>query len=254
MQRAIPPILDLPPLALPITVVGDVHLSEEDDELTLRFLNWLEGQAGRGGTLVLLGDIFDLWVGRAQQTDPLPARVFRVLKRLAESGTRLTFMPGNRDLLFSGVDGVPIELWPDPVRIRQGERTVVYTHGDQLCTADTGYLGMRDFFYGPGGTLMNWLIPFRAKRWMGEGMRRLSTRATGRKDTTTMDIDYAEAMRWMEHYEAEVLVAGHVHTGVHHRFAGPPAREVLVLKDWERSGGVIVSEGEAFRLALADHG
>lgn len=251
MLRAIPPILDLPPLALPITVVGDVHLGEDDEELTARFLRWLEGQQGRGGTLVLLGDIFDLWVGRAQQHDPLPARVVSALKRLTDTGTTVAFMPGNRDLLFQGVDDVPIEQWPDPVRTRQGDRTVVYTHGDQLCTADTGYLGMRDFFYGPGGTLMNWVIPYRAKRWMGEGMRRLSKRATGRKSAVSMDIDYAEALRWMEHYEADVLVAGHVHTGVHHRHAGPPLREVLVLKDWGREGRVIVSDGDEFRLSSA---
>ena len=248
MQRAIPSINDLAPLTLPITVVGDVHLCEEDVAVTARFLAWLESLEGSTGTLVLLGDIFDLWVGRAQQHDELPSRVLSRFKRLSEGGLALCFMPGNRDLLFSGVDGVPLTIWPDPVRIQVAGRTVVFTHGDQLCTADKGYLGMRDFFYGPGGTLMNWLIPFKAKRYMGEGIRNISRRAIGKKSATTMDIDYAEALRWMAHYEADVMVAGHVHTGVHHRHAGPPEREILVLKDWERAGGVVRFEGEDVRL------
>ena len=45
-------------------------------------------------------------------------------------------------------------------------------------------------------------------------------------------------------HDAQAIVAGHVHTGVHHRHAGPPEREILVLKDWERGGSVITFDGE----------
>jgi UDP-2,3-diacylglucosamine hydrolase len=244
----LPRVQDVEPPVPPVVVAGDVHLSPEAPEVTERFLAWLGGLEGRAGTLVLLGDVFDLWVGRPQQHDPVPRRVLPALARLAAAGTRIAFLPGNRDLLFRGVDGVPIDLWRDPVRTRFGDRTVLLTHGDLLCTADRGYQAMRRFLYGPGGHALNRLLPFRGKRCLGRSLRRLSARATRTKARADMDIDYGEALAWMERLGADAIVAGHVHTGVHHRHAGPPARDVLVLLDWERGGAVVVYDAEGLRL------
>lgn len=245
----IPAVHEVAPMAPPVVVAGDVHLCAEQPEVVRHFVTWLEGLRGMGGTLVLLGDVFDLWVGRPQQVDPLPRAVLPHLRALAAAGTRLVFMPGNRDLLFRGVDGVQIECWPDPVRTRWGERTVLLTHGDQLCTADRAYQAMRRFFYGPGGHALDLLLPYRAKRWLGDGLRRLSARETARKSRPSMDIDYGEALAWLEAHAADLLVAGHVHTGVHHVHAGPPRREVMVLRDWERGGGVVTFDRAGVSLA-----
>jgi UDP-2,3-diacylglucosamine hydrolase len=234
----------------PVVVVGDVHLCEEEPEVLHRFAAWLDGLQGRAQTVVLLGDVFDLWVGRPQQTDRVPRAVLPHLAALAQAGTRLVFVPGNRDLLFRGVDGVEIETWPDPVRTRWGKRTVVLTHGDQLCTGDRAYQAMRRFFHGPGGHALDRLLPYRTKRWLGDGMRGLSRRETGRKPAASMDIDYREALAWLEAYGADLLVAGHVHTGVHHVHPGPPTREVMVLRDWEHGGGVVVFDEEGVRLEV----
>jgi UDP-2,3-diacylglucosamine hydrolase len=250
----IPAILDVAPMEPPVVVVGDVHLCVEEPDVTERFVAWLDALAGRCATLVMLGDIFDLWVGRPQQGDPLPRAVLPHLARLAQAGTRLIFMPGNRDLLFRGVDGLDLDIWPDPVRTRWAERAVVLTHGDQLCTADHGYQAMRRFLYGPGGRALDVCLPYRAKRWLGDGMRGLSTRETGKKAVAAMDIDYGEALRWLDAFASDLLVAGHVHTGVHHVHEGPPRREVLVLKDWERGGGVVVFDADGVRLERPEQG
>lgn len=236
---SLPAIVDLPPPALPVRVVGDVHLCLEDMDVMDRFLAWLGTLEGTGGTLILLGDVFDLWVGKPQQHDPLPRHVLACLARLAQAGTKLAFMAGNRDIGFRGVDGVEIEVLPDPVRMSIEGKRVLFTHGDQLCTADLGYQAMRRFFYGPGGRAMDTLLPYRAMRWLGEGVRNLSRRETGRKAQASMDIDYGEALRWMEVFDVSVMVAGHVHTGLRHRHPGPPEREIVVLKDWERGGSVV---------------
>ena len=245
MPYPIPPVFDVPTPALPLAVVGDVHLCPEEPDVVEAFSAFLETRRGGGGTLVLLGDIFDLWVGKQQQADPIPARILAELKTLVDSGVHVVFMQGNRDLGFHGVDACPLELWPQLVRTTVGGRTVLFTHGDLLCTADHGYQAMRRFLKGPGGWVIENLFPFKVKRWLGEGGRRLSMRETGRKPRADMGLDYAEALRWLEHHAADVLVAGHVHTGVHHKHAGPPAREIFVLKDWERGGSVITLDGES---------
>ena len=249
MPRPIPPAPELPSPALPLRVVGDVHLCPEEPEVLEAFIAFLEGVEGSGGTLVLLGDIFDLWVGTPQQHDPVPARVIDVLRRIKEAGTEVAFMLGNRDVGFRGVDAVELALWPDPVITTLGARRVLFTHGDQLCTADHGYQAMRRFLHGPAGALLEHGLPFKVQRWLGEGTRRLSKRATGKKPRADMGLDYGEALRWMEAHRADAIVAGHVHTGVHHRHPGPPAREILVLKDWERGGSVITFDGETLAQA-----
>nr|MDJ0520670.1 hypothetical protein [Planctomycetota bacterium] len=78
-----------------------------------------------------------------------------------------------------------------------------------------------------------------------------SKRATRKKPAAAMGIDYGEALRWLDAYGADAMVGGHVHTGVHHRHAGPPEREILVLKDWEHGGSVITWDGQALRQVVA---
>ncbi len=84
---AAPPVLDLPPMDATVVVVGDVHLSPEHEEPASRFEAFLRRLPADVKTLVLLGDIFDYWVGRKQAADPFAARFLRALRDVAERGT-----------------------------------------------------------------------------------------------------------------------------------------------------------------------
>ncbi len=242
-----PPVVDLPTPAAPLRIVGDLHLCAEEPAVVETFLTWLGGVEGTGGTLVLLGDVFDLWIDDRMQHDPVPRRVLARLREVAAAGTALAFMPGNRDVVFRGADDLEIAIWPDPVRTTLGGRTVLLTHGDQLCTADHGYQRMRRFVYSrPGQSLAR--LPLRTKRYIAQGLRELSRKETGKKPSYTMGLDYGEALRWMAYHEATAILAGHVHAGVHHRYPGPPEREVFVLRDWQRGGSVITWDGGSIHL------
>lgn len=252
MASRLPRVHDLPPMAAPVTVVGDVHLSERDPALERRFLAWLEAQGSRGGTLVLLGDVFDAWAGPGQEREPRHAALAAVLARLAGAGVRLCFQPGNRDFLFRGLPGVSLELWPDVVRTTWGGRRVLLTHGDLLVSADRSYLRLRRFLrWGPTLAVAR-RLPYALRSGLARGLRRASRQAVKAKPRRWLDIDYGLARRWLEQSGCEVLVAGHVHTGVHHRLPGTPAREVLVLRDWDHEGGVVRFDGQ--RVALLGAG
>lgn len=234
----------------PVVVVGDVHLSPEHEGSARAFEEFLRTLDSSVRTLVLLGDIFDYWVGRRQAADAFAARFLRALGDVARRGTRLAFVAGNRDYAFDGIEGVEVELWPDVVRTRWGERTVVLTHGDLLCSADVRYQRMRRVLRSRGARAALAVLPHGAATYLARGLRDLSEREVRRKPYASMGLDYGLVRAWLGGYGADVLVAGHVHTGVHHRLAAAPAGDVLVLRDWERGGSVVAWDGTSIRLAL----
>ena len=243
-----PPVLDLPPMDPTVVVVGDVHLSPEHEDVAKRFEALLDGLKGRCATLILLGDVFDYWVGRKQTREPFAKRFLGRLAGLSSAGTRLAFLAGNRDFQFDGADGLQVEIWPDVVRTTWGAKRVVLTHGDLLCTADARYQGMRRVLRSRPirATLSG--LPLSASTFVARGLRDLSEREVRRKSYASMGIDYSVARGWLDELQADVLVAGHVHTGVHHRLAGEKPRDVLVLKDWEAGGGIVRWDGGAISL------
>jgi len=249
-DRRLPDVFDVEPPATPVRVVGDVHLTPEEPEVARRFLAYLDRVAQGGGTLVLLGDLFDWWVGRRQADRQAFARA--ILERLgavARAGVRLTFVEGNRDYAFDGADGLDVEVWPDVVRTRLGGRTVVLSHGDLLCSEDRAYLRMRAWLRSAPARWLLETLPYAAGAWCAQGLRDLSDRSTRRSPGARLGIDYGLATAWLDGYGADALVVGHVHTGVHHRLDGTDGgRDVYVLKDWSRTGNEVVLDGTQIAL------
>lgn len=248
MALRLPRFVDVPPPAAPLVVAGDVHLTPARPAVAAQFAAWLDGRRGRGGTLVLLGDVFEGFVSRRQTADPFVRGFLDRLAALAAEGTRVVFQGGNRDFAFDGADGLPLELWPDVVRTTLGARTALLTHGDLLCTADPRYQRMRRLLRSRPVAALRTALPYAAVTWVARGLRDLSEREVARKPYAAMGIDYAVATTWMEAAGADVLVAGHVHTGVHHRLPGDRPRDVLVLKDWDAGGGVVAWDGTTLAL------
>jgi UDP-2,3-diacylglucosamine hydrolase len=125
---------------------------------------------------------------------------------------------------------------------------VLLTHGDLLCSADARYQRMRRVLRsGPARAALA-AMPHGAAVYLARGLRDLSEREVRRKPYASMGIDYGLARAWLERHDADVIVAGHVHTGVHHRLLGDRTRDVLVLKDWERGGGIVRFDGQRIEL------
>lgn len=232
----------------PVVVVGDIHLGPGDPQVQAAFLAFLRSLHGRAAHLVLLGDVFDAWVGDAQRHARDVAEVLQALRDLAASGTRLCFQPGNRDFLFRGAEGLELTRWPDVVRAAWGPRRVLLTHGDLLCTADVGYLRLRKVLRSRVFLGLARSVPHAVRQGFGRLLRGASRRKTRRAPRAAMGLDYAAARDWLEGFGADVLIAGHVHTGVHHRLPGTPPREILVLRDWERGANVIRWDGDEVAL------
>jgi UDP-2,3-diacylglucosamine pyrophosphatase LpxH len=127
-----------------IVFVGDVHL-DRDDAAVPEFVSYLRGLAPRAGRVVLMGDLFNLWIGAPELEQPHHRDVVAGLAELKAGGTEIHYLEGNRDYgiaaayrgrLFDAVDDTGLrEDW--------GGRSVWAAHGDKVNRNDLQYRAWR---------------------------------------------------------------------------------------------------------------
>lgn len=140
------------PLALPVHFVSDVHWPLRHDYPNGQpFLDFLDSLDGEGGTLILLGDIFDFWFEWRQV---VPAYWFALLHRLRvliEGGTAIWFICGNHDFLPGPYLSreIGLSVCPDHLDCQAGGRRFFVAHGDGLARRDRGYRVLKKLIRHP---------------------------------------------------------------------------------------------------------
>jgi UDP-2,3-diacylglucosamine hydrolase len=88
----------------------------------------------------ILGDVVNLWFESRRMVTRYEAQ-FQLLKRFAERGGKLYFIPGNRDFLagkvFSRATGM--EILPEVADITVNGKVYRLLHGDQIFLGDRNY-------------------------------------------------------------------------------------------------------------------
>ena len=113
--------------------VSDVHLGSRGchADYLLDFLNHLDVEH-----LVLVGDIVDLWSMKRSIYWPVSHHeVLRTVLRLARTGTRVTYVPGNHDEGFRelcGSEVAGIEIRRDFIHEAADGRRYLVLHGDDF--------------------------------------------------------------------------------------------------------------------------
>jgi len=210
----------VPQLTLPevesngvLLVVADLHLDLATERGGHDFAVWL-GKLRGVTTLAILGDLFDAWVGPAQERMPGASIVLDALRALTERGTRVLVVHGNRDFLLDAT----FEARTGARVLRDGFTTILadgsraaFVHGDTLCTKDLAYQRLRRFVRSPAVAWLAPRLPLAVGTAIARRMRRASVSAVARKpvEEKTVQRDAAEALA--SEVEADLLVCGHVH-------------------------------------------
>ena len=238
---------------------SDVHLSEAHPELTTALINWLTDQCVKTSNppeqLLILGDLFDAWVGDDQADHPhsgIAARsISDLLRQIDQAGIAIGFIAGNRDFLVGADFLAPFhgKLYPDPciLEIPGGPR-IGLSHGDQLCTQDIAYQQFRNQVREPAWQ-KNFLSQSLEKRLIvAQQIRAQSeTEKTG-KAMAIMDITPDAAAALSDRLGVDQLLHGHTHRPGQSLM--PNGKTRWVLSDWEvtstaqiqRGGGLWVDE------------
>jgi UDP-2,3-diacylglucosamine hydrolase len=246
-----------PPAWQRIDFISDLHLSADTPETFAAWAAYLQGTPAEA--VLILGDLFEVWVGDDARLDGFDARCTEVLS-VAARQRHIGFMVGNRDFLVGMrmLNACGAVALADPCVLNAFGQRVLLTHGDALCLADTEYQAFRSLVRSAA-----WQTDFLSKSL--EARRRFARDVRNQSEMRKkdqpfpadwVDIDNPAALEWLHRAKSQTLIHGHTHR---------PATEPLgdgcvrhVLSDWDldqpsmRAEVLRLSSAGLARLSLAD--
>jgi UDP-2,3-diacylglucosamine hydrolase len=213
-----------------VAVIADAHLGGPGGtaEPLIGQLRALPGQGA--GRLVLLGDLFQAWLGSERFETPEVRAVVAALRDLRRQGLAVDYIEGNRDFFLDG------SLYADAFD-RYGREVAfvcdgvryLAVHGDGLDPADRQYLFWRWLSKSGPARFLFTRIPRRiARRLVHSTERRLSTTNFRHKIRIPEEVLRAYGERRLGEGH-DVLLLGHFHEP---RTWRVPGGEVRLLEAW----------------------
>ncbi len=223
-------------LPLPLTnpvVIADLHLSDDRPATTAGFLRFLSNITPRFSELVILGDLFDGWLGDISMETDLAQSVAAECRLLTSSGRRVLVMPGDCDFLLgpeffdaSGAEKLP-DVWATTVR----GNPVLFSHGDRWCTRSATHQVWRTLTDDTTWRAQVRSAPITRRQGMLLEARDEAMLATDLpfEDAKSMTIDEAAVLAQARQAQTQTVIHAHIQQpGV--RLTGPLTR--WVVPDW----------------------
>lgn len=215
-----------------IDILSDLHLQEDTPRTLQAFAAHLLRTPA--DAVLLLGDIFEVWVGDdACAQAGFEQRAAELLKTAAQLRW-IGFMPGNRDFLVGPafLQATGVHALADPATVAAFGQRLLFTHGDAWCLADTDYLAFRAQVRQPAWQQAFLARSLAERRAVARGMRQASmARAATMASETWADVDDALARDALAASPAQHLVHGHTHRPAVHDLGDGHQR--WVLSDWD---------------------
>lgn len=224
-------------------VISDLHLTPADPRGIERFEAFARALPGRADELLILGDLFDAYVGRKHLRIGGVAPVVDAIAALGRAGVAVTCLWGNRDFLldagFERASGARVA--GDDDRFTSGGVRFLAVHGDLFCVRDVRYQAMRRKLRTPLVRAASRALPLPVLRRIAGGLRAKSRAEIAAKTPAEMGIVDAEVeARLAEGFD--VVVCGHVHDP---RTTAVKGGTLVVLPAWPEPPGTLwVEDGK----------
>lgn len=228
--------------------LADAHLLAPSDANYRRLLAFLDRQRGEVGTLYLLGDIFEFWVGYRHTVFAPYVPLLEALRRLREAGAKIVYVEGNHDFHLGRYieETLGCTVLPDGGGVEVGGRRVFLAHGDLVDPADRGYRLLRRFLRSrPTRWLMAQLPPdwtWAIARWAGRKSRKGRGGSGKRAAPREKILGYGRRYFGMGY---EAVVMGHFHAPL---LSETEEGTLVALGDWITQYSYAVFEDGRFRL------
>ncbi|HEY8119525.1 MAG TPA: UDP-2,3-diacylglucosamine diphosphatase [Methylophilaceae bacterium] len=223
--------------------ISDLHLCPSRPHITGQFIAFLQTTAPKAEALYILGDLFEYWAGDDDVDDLHHQAVILALRALAERGTQIYFMHGNRDFLLGQgfAKAAGLTILPDPTLFNLYSKRVLLSHGDALCTDDVDYQAFRRQVRDPDWQEAFLQKPLTARKAQIETLRMRSEQEKSYKSESIMDVNVSAVAEIMRSYDyPEILIHGHTHRPARHQLeVDGHACERWVLGDWYEQGSCL---------------
>lgn len=218
-------------------VVADVHLGPGDPDLG-PFRRFLLESASQARTIVLLGDIFSVWLGRRKFTQEHHEAVLETCRRLRSQGTRVVLVEGNREFAARLWEGDAFDHVAGEWIVEQpGGGRWHLAHGDLLNLADRNYRTFRRLSRSWPVQAAVACLPRRRGLALASQIERRMRHTNIEYKTSLSEEQVAAYGRWLESRGFDGGAVGHIHVELDLPLAGGDGRtrRLYVLPDW-RSG------------------
>lgn len=214
-----------------VDLISDLHLQASEPAT---FEAWRAHMAATtADAVLLLGDVFEVWVGDdAVAFDPFLQACAQVLRE-ASARMAVGFMPGNRDFLVGPrfLQDCGLTALQDPTLLVWGTQRVLLSHGDALCLEDEAYQRFRAVSRTPGWQIEFLARPLAERLALAQAMRAQSE-AHNQSVAYFADADAAMTRQWLQASGSLHLIHGHTHRPADHAVVDLPGAHRQVLSDW----------------------
>lgn len=231
-----PRLLSLPANAQRLAFISDLHLDSNLPRTVASFVQFLENLPQHADVLLILGDLFEYWVGDDDIARGSNLIVAKALRQARAKHMLIYLQHGNRDFLlgenFAEISGV--ELLPEAVILEIADEPVLLLHGDTLCTDDVAYQEFRAQVRSPEWQRNFLAQPLAQRLVQVEALRQRSMQETAGKTSAIMDVNADAVQKALHRAGCHKLIHGHTHRPATHR--GSVAGETYerwVLSDWD---------------------
>lgn len=222
--------------------ISDLHLCHTRPAINALFERFLRDIAPQAEALYILGDFFEYWAGDDDLSEPFHSAIALQLSALADSGTRLYLMHGNRDFLIGAAfqRAAHITLLPDPTLIDLYGQPTLLMHGDTLCSDDVEYQAFRTQVRDPQWQQGFLATPLATRKAQIEALRQRSEQEKSSKAAEIMDVNADTVAATLRAFNYPRLIHGHTHRPAKHvHTVDGKTCERWVLTDWYASGGYL---------------
>jgi UDP-2,3-diacylglucosamine hydrolase len=199
--------------------VSDLHIAAPDDPRATLFVRFLKDLRGgqNASHLILMGDIFDLWIAAHGYFIHKYQIITDEIVRLRDEGVEIHYFEGNHDLYLRRYwgDEIGLTVHEGPAYMELGHQTVRVEHGDQMDPEDRGYRFLRWFLRTPPLKFLIPRLPGRLIVALGKKSSATSRVYTSESKTITRDETIKKIRTHAEKVYDEMpfnlLISGHVH-------------------------------------------
>lgn len=239
--------------------ISDLHIRDAKEQKAQKFLRFLFFLAEQKTpiTLILGGDIFDLWLGDHKYFVKKFTPLVLALKDLVDRKHKVFYFEGNHDLHLAAFweKDLGVKVYSEADFFLFDQTVVRFEHGDQMDPEDSGYHFLRWLLRTRLMTFLILHLPSAFVAKVGERASRTSRSYTDRQrdETRIRKTLHSFAESAFDARAFNLFVHGHVHLTDEYIFERNGKTAVSInLGSWDTTQKVLVLENNKWNWLTVD--